>query len=78
MTVEETVLAILEDLTGSEEVKDLDLPLFEEGLLDSLATVQLLIEIEDQLGVSVPVSEFERSKWGTPRQIIVQVNALKA
>ena len=78
MAVEETVLAILEDLTGSEEVKDLDLPLFEEGLLDSLATVQLLVEIEDQLEVSVPVSEFERPKWGTPRQIIAQVNALKA
>ena len=35
--MQETVLAILEELTGTDEVQtDLDLALFDEGLLDSL------------------------------------------
>ena len=57
--MKDTVLDILEDLTGSDEVKkDLDVNLFETGLLDSMATVQLLLELQTQLGVDVPVSEF--------------------
>ena len=36
--MKDTVLGILEDLTGSDEVsKDLDVNLFETGLLDSMA-----------------------------------------
>lgn len=72
--MKDTVLDILEDLTGSDEVKkDLDVNLFETGLLDSMATVQLLLELQTQLGVDVPVSEFERSEWDTPNKIIVKV-----
>lgn len=72
--MKDTVLDILEDLTGSDEVKkDLDVNLFETGLLDSMATVQLLLELQTQLGVDVPVSEFERSKWDTPNKIIAKV-----
>lgn len=77
MTTQETVLNILEDITGNSDVKaDLSIDLFEEGILDSLATVQLLVELENQCGITVPVSEFERSEWGTPQQIINQVEAL--
>ena len=69
--MKDTVLDILEDLTGSDEVKkDLDVNLFETGLLDSMATVQLLLELQTQLGVDVPVSEFERSECDTPNKII--------
>ncbi|MHC9000395.1 D-alanine--poly(phosphoribitol) ligase subunit DltC [Enterococcus bulliens] len=76
--MEETVLAILEELTGTDEVReDLDLALFDEGLLDSLGSVQLLVELEGQLDVQVPVSEFERESWATPRKIIEQVRILQ-
>ena len=72
--MKDTVLDILEDLTGSDEVKkDLDVNLFETSLLDSMATVQLLLELQTQLGVDVPVSEFERSEWDTPNKIIAKV-----
>ena len=72
--MKDTVLDILEDLTGSDEVKkDLDVNLFETGLLDSMATVQLLLELQTQLGVDVPVSEFERREWDTPNKIIAKV-----
>ncbi|MFR8961593.1 MAG: D-alanine--poly(phosphoribitol) ligase subunit DltC, partial [Enterococcus faecalis] len=65
MNIQETVLNILEDITGTDEVvNNQDIQLFEEGLLDSLATVQLLVEIEGQLGIQVPVSDFDREVWG--------------
>ena len=56
MNLEETVLDILEEIAGTDEVKEnRDVDLFEEGLMDSLATVQLLVELEGQLNVQVPV-----------------------
>ena len=66
------------DLTGSEEVKqDLDINLFDNGLLDSMGTVQMLLELDNQCGIQVPVSEFERSEWDTPNKIIAKVEAMK-
>lgn len=76
--MKDTVLGILEDLTGSDEVsKDLDVNLFETGLLDSMATVQLLLELQAQWGIDVPVSEFERSEWDTPNKIIAKVESMQ-
>ena len=76
--MKDTVLGILEDLTGSDEVsKDLDENLFETGLLDSMATVQLLLELQAQCGIDVPVSEFERSEWDTPNKIIAKVESMQ-
>ncbi len=72
--MEEKILAILEEVTGTDEVSNnLDFDLFSEGLLDSLGSVQLLVELEGQLGIQVPVSEFDRDAWATPRKIIQQV-----
>lgn len=72
------VLDILEEITESEEVKEnTNVQLFEEGLLDSMATVQLLVEIENNLDITVPVSEFDRDDWATPEMIIKQLEALK-
>lgn len=76
--MEDTIFDILEEITGTDEVKENpDVDLFDEGLMDSLATVQLLVEIEGQLGVQVPVSEFDREQWRTPNLIINQVKALQ-
>ena len=76
--MKDRVLSILEDLTGSDEVsKDLDVNLFETGLLDSMATVQLLLELQAQCGIDVPVSEFERSEWDTPNKIIAKVESMQ-
>ena len=77
--MEDTLFSILEDITGTEEVRENpEVDLFEEGLMDSLATVLLLVEIEGQLDVQVPVSEFDRAQWNTPNKIIEQVKALQA
>lgn len=72
----ETVLSILNDLTGEDLHDHLDENLFDDALLDSMDTVQLLLELQDQLGVTFPVSEFDRSEWDTPAKIIAKVTAL--
>lgn len=76
--MEEQILTILEDITGTDEIREnRELDLFGEGLLDSLASVQLLVELDGQLDVQVPVSEFDREQWSTPNKIIAQVQELK-
>ncbi|MCD2256784.1 D-alanine--poly(phosphoribitol) ligase subunit 2 [Lactobacillus sp. CC-MHH1034] len=76
--VRETVLNILTDLTGSDEVKtNPDMDLFESGLLDSMGTVQLLLELQSQLGVDAPVSEFDRTEWATPNKIVAKVESMQ-
>ncbi|HAC2329700.1 TPA_asm: D-alanine--poly(phosphoribitol) ligase subunit DltC [Listeria monocytogenes] len=78
MAFRESVLEILEEITETDEVvQNTNIKLFDEGLLDSMATVQLLIEIEEKLDITVPVSEFDRDEWATPEMIITQLEALK-
>ena len=74
----EQILTILTEITGTDEVRNnRDMNLFDEGLRDSLATVQLLVELDGELGIQVPVSEFEREEWATPNKIIAQAENLK-
>ena len=56
--IKNTILDILEEVCDTEEVKDnLDIQLFNEGLLDSFGTVSLLVELESRLGIGVNISE---------------------
>lgn len=76
--VKNTVLEILTDLTGSDEIKaNPDVNLFETGLLDSMGTVQLLLELQAQLDVNAPVSEFDRTEWATPNKVISKVESMQ-
>lgn len=76
MDIKETVLSILNDLIGSDLSDNLDTNLFDTDLLDSMGSVQLLLELQNQLGIEVAVSEFERSEWDTPNKIIKKVEEL--
>lgn len=71
------VFKILEDLTGEDLSNDQDRDLFGEGLLDSMAAVGLLLKLQETFDISVPVSEFKRSDWNTPKKILEQVKQLK-
>ncbi|SJZ62662.1 D-alanine--poly(phosphoribitol) ligase subunit 2 [Pilibacter termitis] len=75
--MKEQVLDILEQVTASSEVReDLDLNLFDAGILDSMGSVMLMVELENAFGVTVPISEFDREEWDTPNKIIAKVEAL--
>ncbi|QKE74054.1 D-alanine--poly(phosphoribitol) ligase subunit 2 [Arthrobacter citreus] len=67
----EEVLKILADLCNTDEViENPEVLIFEDGLLDSFGTVSLLVEIEEQIGINVTISDFDREEWATPNKII--------
>jgi D-alanine--poly(phosphoribitol) ligase subunit 2 len=71
---QEKVLQLLELVTETAEVRtNLELPLYESQLLDSIKTVELMIRIEEELGLKISPAEFERENWGTPRKIIADL-----
>lgn len=70
------VLDLLEDVTGEPEVSEhLDEDLFELGFLDSMAAIELLVGLEDELGVSIAPTEVERPEMNTANKIVAQVLA---
>ncbi|WP_203648765.1 D-alanine--poly(phosphoribitol) ligase subunit DltC [Secundilactobacillus yichangensis] len=77
MDTKKNVMSILEELTGSNLGDKMDVNLFESGLLDSMATVQLVMELEEKCQVSIPISEFNRQEWETPSKIIAKVESLQ-
>lgn len=77
MDNQKVVLNILADLTGEDLADRMDEDIFENGLLDSMASVQMLLSLQEELGIQVPVSEFNRDEWATPNKIIAKVTSLE-
>ena len=74
MSITELVLDELAKATGNEEVRDdLDLALFDEGILDSLATVELIVAFGDTLHIDLTPAQVDRRTWATPRKIIADL-----
>jgi D-alanine--poly(phosphoribitol) ligase subunit 2 len=68
------VLQLLASVSETDEVfTNLDLPLYESQVLDSMRTVQLFLMIEEEFGIKVSPAEFERESWRTPREIITDL-----
>lgn len=71
MDIKNQILNILADIAGDSIVKDnLDIAIFEEGIIDSFKTIELLLAIENQLGIDVSITDFDREAWATPNKII--------
>ena len=71
MSLTETVLKELERYSGTDQVrKDLDIDLFGEKLLDSLATIELILALSEDLGIELSPGEIDRDMWATPQKII--------
>lgn len=69
--MKDEILNILEELCDTDEVReDLDLDLFDNGLLDSLGVVELLLKVEDGLGIQIQPTEITREDIKTPNKII--------
>lgn len=72
------VLDLLEEVCENDIVKENpDVLLFEEGILDSFGTVNLLVEIQERLNIEVSISDFDRDEWATPNLIIKKLEGLK-
>ena len=67
-------LEILQQVTGDADVlTDSDLQLYASGLLDSLATVSLIVAFEEAFGLVISPAEFDRDAWGTPRMLVADI-----
>ncbi|AUA18705.1 TPA: D-alanine--poly(phosphoribitol) ligase subunit DltC [Streptococcus suis] len=70
MDVKETILNIIEELFMEDVSEMMDEDLFDAGVLDSMGTVELIVELESRFNITVPVSEFGREDWNTANKII--------
>ena len=77
MDVKAEVIEIIDELF-MEDVSDMmDEDLFGAGVLDSMGTVELIVELENRFDIRVPVSEFGRDDWNTANKIVEGVTELR-
>lgn len=77
MDIKSEVIEIIDELF-MEDVSDMmDEDLFDAGVLDSVGTVELIVEIENRFDIRVPVTEFGRDDWNTANKIIAGIVELQ-
>ncbi len=77
MDIKSEVIEIIDELF-MEDVSDMmDEDLFDAGVLDSMGTVELIVEIENRFDIRVPVTEFGREDWNTANKIVAGIRELK-
>ena len=65
----EKLLLMIEELCGDEIVRENpDIDLLEEGLIDSLDYIELLLWIEEAFGLKMSPSELTREEMATPNR----------
>ena len=77
MDIKAEVIEIIDELF-MEDVSDMmDEDLFDAGVLDSMGTVELIVELENRFDIRVPVYEFGRDDWNTANKIVEGVTELR-
>ncbi|MBF0993315.1 MAG: D-alanine--poly(phosphoribitol) ligase subunit DltC [Granulicatella sp.] len=73
--LEEKVLAIIEEICEDDVIyEERDINLKEEGLMDSLAFVELLVRMEE-FGIEVAPTEVTYEEIDTPNKIIQYIES---
>ena len=73
--LEEKVLAIIEEICEDDVIyEERDINLKEEGLMDSLAFVELLVRMEE-FGIEVALTEVTYEEIDTPNKIIQYIES---
>jgi len=76
--VKEQVLDMLEEICEDDIVReDLDINMKEEGLMDSLAFVEMLVRIEEIFGLSIAPTEVTYEEIDTPNKVISYIENRK-
>ena len=77
MDIKSEVIEIIDELF-MEDVSDMMYEdLFDAGVLDSMGTVELIVEIENRFDIKVPVTEFGRDDWNTANKIVAGIVELQ-
>ena len=76
--IKEQVLEMLEEICEDEVVREnLDINKKEEGLMDSLAFVEMLVKIEEIFGLSIAPTEVTYEEIDTPNKVISYIENRK-
>ena len=76
--IKEQALEMLEEICEDEVVReDLDINMKEEGLMDSLAFVEMLVKIEEIFGLSIAPTEVTYEEIDTPNKVISYIENRK-
>ena len=76
--IEEKTLVMLAEICDDDVVyEERDIDLFEAGLLDSMAAIEVLVSIEAEFGVEIAPTAVEREEMNSVNKIIHQI-ALRA
>ena len=71
MDYKELAIEIMENIAETDEIKDnMDLDLFDAGLIDSLSTISIILLIEEKLGLALQPTDFEREDIATVNNFI--------
>ncbi len=71
MNFKDLALEIMEEICETDEIKeDLDLDLFDAGLIDSLSTINIILLLEEKLGVKLQPTDFEKNDITTVNNFI--------
>lgn len=77
MDVKTTIIELIDTLF-MEDISDMmDEDLFDAGILDSMGTVELVIELESTFNIKIPVSDMGRDDWNTGNKIVEGVKELQ-
>lgn len=73
-SIDQPIIDLVVEISGEDEAaEDLDMDLFEEDILDSMAAIELLVALKDNFGVSIAPTELEREEMNTVNKIIARV-----
>jgi len=76
LSTAERVIEVLAEVAEDNVVRtDPDIPLFEQDVLDSLRTVDLILALTKEFGVDISPAELDRSLWATPKHIVAFMEA---
>ncbi|CCK18786.1 D-alanine--poly(phosphoribitol) ligase subunit DltC [Pseudolactococcus laudensis] len=77
MDIQTTVIELIDNLF-MEDISDMmDEDLFDAGVLDSMGTVELVIELESKFNIKIPVSDMGRDDWNTGNKIVQGIKDLQ-
>ena len=73
--MEDKIIEIVENLTG-QDIKGKDVDLINDGVLDSLAFIELISELEDEFDVEIHPTQVEANTWNSVENIKKMIEKL--
>ena len=75
--MKESILKIIQEVSGKPDVPSDDESLFDSGLLDSFALTDMVAALETTFGIKVPDSDLNPRKFDTVDKIAAYVESRK-